>query len=64
MTRDELIDDIGKGIKDVIPENKDLEADDITSVETAVEEVLEQAENILINESDDDDEPEEKPKVD
>lgn len=61
MTRDELVGDVKKAIEEVIPENKDLEADDIDGVETAVEEVLDNATSV-INDGAGDDEEEETEK--
>lgn len=47
MTRDELVQDIKEEIEKVIPENKELEGEDIDAIETTIENVLEQSAGAL-----------------
>lgn len=47
MTRDELIGDLKKAVEEVLPENVELDADDLSTVDTALEEVMNNAETVL-----------------
>lgn len=58
MTRDELLDNISKEVKTVLPENEELSGDDLETVETTVEEVLQNAADALDEGEATDSEPE------
>lgn len=59
-TRDELKQDISKAIDEQFPENVDLDGDDLDTVETAVETVLEQATTAMDGATDEDEDEEEE----
>jgi hypothetical protein len=55
MTRDELTKSITEAINDAIPENKELDGDDIDSIEPVVEKVVEDACEAIDSAEDDED---------
>lgn len=59
-TRDELKQDINKAIDEQFPENIDLDGDDLDTVETTVETVLEQATTAMDGAEDEDESETEK----